>query len=102
VSSDPWTSIDGEYIQPTLPQESTEFDRMNFILNQFHEVGNTIQDLTQNQQALFKALNNMATWFSSLSLLTSSLNPPPIKFKELSVYKGKTEELEEFLSSLRF
>jgi len=73
---------------------------MNFILNQFHEVGNTIQGLAQNQQALFEAINNMATRFSSLSLPTSSPNPPPIKFKEPSVYKGKTEELEDFLSSI--
>ena len=100
MSSDPWTSVDGEYVQPTPPQESTEFDRMNFILNQFHEVGNTIQGLAQNQQALFEAINSMATLFSSMSLPTSSSNPPPIKFKEPSAYKGKTEELEDFLSSI--
>jgi len=102
MSSDPWTSVDGEYVQPTPPQESMEFDRMNFILNQFHEVGNTIQGLAQNQQALFEAINNMATRFSSMSLPASSpsSNPPPIKFKEPPVYKGKTEELEDFLSSI--
>jgi len=98
--ADPWTSVDGEYVQATPPQETTEFDRMNFILNQFHEVGNTIQGLAQNQQALFEAINNMATRFSSLSLPTSSPNPPSIKFKEPSAYKGKTEELEDFLSSI--
>jgi len=100
MSSDPWTSVDGEYVQPTPPQESTELDRMNFILNQFHEVGNTVQGLAQNQQALFEAINSMATRFSSLPLPTSSPNPPPIKFKEPPVYKGKTEELEDFLSSI--